>query len=45
MRAVGPPDDGAAGLLWKRLAWFFGIAMAAGAATAAVAYGLRAVLV
>lgn len=44
MRAVGPPEDNA-GPLWKRLAWFFGIALAAGAATAAVAYGLRALLV
>jgi hypothetical protein len=29
---------------WKRLAWFFAIAIASSAATAAVAYGLRALL-
>lgn len=29
---------------WKRLAWFFGIAVASSAATAAVAYALKALL-
>jgi hypothetical protein len=28
--------------LWKRLAWFAGLAVAASAVTAAVAYALRA---
>lgn len=27
---------------WKRLAWFFGLAVASGAVAAAIAYGLRA---
>lgn len=31
--------------LLKRLLWFFGIAAASGLATAAVAYGLRALLI
>lgn len=30
--------------LWKRLAWFFGIAVASSLSTAVVAYGLRALL-
>lgn len=30
--------------LWRRLAWFFGIAVASAAATAIVAYGLKALL-
>ncbi|MFO1015406.1 MAG: DUF2474 family protein [Caulobacteraceae bacterium] len=30
--------------LWKRLAWFFGIAVTSTLATAAVAYGLKALL-
>ena len=30
--------------LWKRLAWFFGLAICAMLATAAVAYGLKALL-
>lgn len=30
--------------LWRRLAWFFGLAIAGALATAAVAYGLRAIL-
>jgi hypothetical protein len=36
--------DAEPGPLWKRLAWFFGIAAAAGGVTAGVAYGLRALL-
>ena len=41
----GPPEPGAAPApLWKRLGWFFGIAICAMTATAAVAYGLRALL-
>lgn len=40
-----PPEPGApAGPLWKRLAWFFGLAIAAALATAAVAYALKALL-
>jgi len=40
-----PPDPGApAAPLWKRLAWFFGLASAALLATAAVAYGMKALL-
>lgn len=30
--------------MWARLAWFFGIAAASGVGTAAVAYGLKALL-
>ncbi len=41
----GPPDPGApARPLWHRLAWFFGLALAAGGATALIAYGLRVLL-
>lgn len=32
------------GPLWRRLAWFFGIAIASSAATVAVAYLLKALL-
>ena len=40
---VPPPEPGDPGApLWKRLAWFAGISLAAAAATAAVAYALRA---
>ncbi|WP_374469301.1 hypothetical protein [Phenylobacterium sp.] len=40
-----PPAPGhAASPLWKRLAWFVGLAVAGAGATAAVAYALRAVL-
>lgn len=38
------PDTTEAGPLWKRLAWFFGIAVASASATALVAYGMRALL-
>ena len=31
--------------LWRRLAWFFGLALASTAATAAVAYALKGLLV
>jgi hypothetical protein len=43
MRGVGPGEP-EPGPLWKRLAWFFGIAAAAGVGTALVAYGLKALL-
>lgn len=40
---VPPPESGeAGGPLWKRLAWFVGLALAAAGVTAAVAYALRA---
>ncbi|WP_337187367.1 hypothetical protein [Phenylobacterium sp.] len=40
-----PPEDGAApSPLWRRLAWFVGLAVAGTSATAAVAYGLRSLL-
>jgi hypothetical protein len=40
-----PPEPGATpGPLWKRLGWFFGLAVSAMLATAIVAYGLRALL-
>ncbi len=32
------------GPLWRRLAWFFGLALASSAATAAAAYALKALL-
>lgn len=47
MRAIiePPPEPGAAQApLGRRLAWFAGIALAASAATAAVAYALKALL-
>ena len=49
MRAIiepqGPPEPGAPPApLWRRLLWFAGIAAAAVLATAAVAYGLKALL-
>lgn len=41
----GPPEEGAPPPpLWRRLAWFVGLAVAGMAATAAVAYALRAML-
>ena len=41
----GPPEPGApAPALWRRLAWFVGLALAAAAATALVAYGMKALL-
>ena len=48
MRAIiEPPPEPGAPLppLWKRLAWFVGLAVGASAATAAVAYGLRALII
>lgn len=43
IRPVPPPEPGAApGPLWKRLAWFVGLAAAAAAVTAVVAWVLRA---
>jgi hypothetical protein len=47
MRAIiEPPPEPGAPLepLWKRLGWFFGLALGAALATAAVAYALRALL-
>ncbi|MET0273916.1 MAG: DUF2474 domain-containing protein [Phenylobacterium sp.] len=47
MRAIiEPPPEPGAPLppLWKRLAWFAGLAVAASAATVAVAYLLKALL-
>ncbi len=41
----GPPDpDAPAGPLWKRLAWFGGLAISAAFTTALAAYGLKAAL-
>jgi anti-sigma-K factor RskA len=39
-----PDTDTEPAPLWRRLAWFFAIAAASAAAVAAVAYGLRALL-
>lgn len=39
-----PASDAPLAPLWKRLAWFFGLALAAMLATATVAYTLRALL-
>lgn len=39
-----PEEDDEAGPLWRRLAWFFGLAVAGSAATATVAYALKALL-
>ena len=47
MRAIieRPPGEGdSVAPLWKRLAWFVGLAVAGSAATAAVAYLLKALL-
>ena len=49
MRAIiepqPPPETGAsAGPLWRRLAWFAGLAVAGSALTAAAAYAMRALL-
>ena len=47
MRAIieGPPEPGdRPGPLWKRLAWFAGLAVCAMTGTAIVAYALRALL-
>jgi hypothetical protein len=41
----GPPEPGApVPPLWRRLAWFVGLGLASTAAVAAVAYGLRALI-
>lgn len=41
----GPPDPGAPkGPLWRRLAWFVALAVGGLLVTAAVAYGLRAMI-
>lgn len=40
-----PPEPGAPQApLWRRLGWFFGLALAGAAATAAAAYALKALL-
>ena len=47
MRAIiEPPPEPGARLepLWKRLSWFFGLAVTAAVVTALVAYALRALL-
>ena len=41
----GPPEPGAPGRpLWRRVAWFVGLALGSAFATALVAYGLKALL-
>jgi len=41
----GPPEPGApAPPLWKRLAWFVGLAIAASAITMLAAYAMKALL-
>jgi hypothetical protein len=41
----GPPEPGASRRsLWRRLAWFGGLALASALGTAIVAYGLKALL-
>ena len=40
----GPPEAEDGRPLWRKLAWFAGLAVAGAAATAAVAYALRAVI-
>jgi hypothetical protein len=42
---IGPPDPGARQPpLWKRLIWFFGLALGGLISTGLVAYGLKALL-
>lgn len=42
---IGPPEErDPPSPLWRRLAWFFGLALAAMLATAVLAYGLKALL-
>ena len=42
---IEPPPDGAGSRpLWKRLVWFFGLAVGGALGVAVVAYGLRALL-
>lgn len=41
---IEPPQEAEAGPLWRRLAWFFGLAIASSAATIALAYALKALL-
>ena len=41
----GPPEPGSPPApLWRRLAWFVGLAVAAALATAVVAYAMKALL-
>ena len=41
----GPPEPGVTpAVLWKRLAWFAGLALASAAACAAVAYAMKLLL-
>ena len=40
----GPPDADDGRPVWRKLAWFVGLAAAGAAATAAVAYALRALI-
>ncbi len=43
IRLEPPPEPGEdSGPLWRRLAWFFGLATVASGLTAVVAYALRA---
>ena len=43
IRAEPPPEPGEdSGPLWRRLAWFVGLAVAGSGLTALVAYALRA---
>lgn len=44
---IEPPPEPGAPLppLWRRMAWFFGIAIASTLVTAVVAYALKALLV
>ena len=39
-----PPTNTEEAPLWKRLAWFFGLAIAGAGVTAAAAYALKALL-
>ena len=39
-----PGEEDEAGPLWRRLAWFFGLATAGALATGVVAYALKALL-
>lgn len=41
---VEPANDNSSGPVWKKLIWFFGLALVSGLVVALVAYALRGLL-